>query len=134
MSFHLSRRSLSKLRGVDSDLVRVVKRAIQITAIDFAVTEGMRGKARQRWLKATGKSKTLLSKHLVGRAVDVMAAGDLDGDGDVDAQDKSITWSREFYGPIAEAMTQAAAELGVAIRWGGNFKSWYDGPHFELMP
>lgn len=133
MSFFLSKRSLSKLRGVDSRLVRVVRHAIQITEVDFAVTEGMRGKARQRWLVVQGRSRTLRSKHLVGHAVDLMAAGDLDGDGDIDAQDKSITWDREHYGKLAEAMYEAARALDVTIRWGGSFKSFYDGPHFELV-
>ncbi len=132
-NFHLSKRSFSKLRGVDSRLVRVVKHAIQISAIDFAVTEGVRDLDRQRSLVAQGKSHTLRSKHLVGHAIDVMAAGDLNNDGIIDHQDKSITWNREFYGPIADAMKQAALELSITIRWGGDFKSFYDGPHFELM-
>jgi peptidoglycan L-alanyl-D-glutamate endopeptidase CwlK len=61
-----------------------------------------------------------------------MAVGDLDRDGDVDAQDRSLTWRREWYGEIAKAMLIAAQELRVNIRWGGSFKSFYDGPHFEL--
>lgn len=120
--------------GVDLHLVSVVKRAIQITPLDFAVTEGVRDLDRQRLLMARGFSRTLRSKHIVGRAVDLMACGDLDGDGDIDAQDKAITWDREHYAKLADAMKSAAIELGVDIRWGGDFKSFFDGPHFELMP
>ena len=36
--YKLSKRSLSKLKGVHPDLVRVVKRAIEITDVDFSVT------------------------------------------------------------------------------------------------
>jgi peptidoglycan L-alanyl-D-glutamate endopeptidase CwlK len=61
-----------------------------------------------------------------------MAVGDLDRDGDVDAQDRSIAWNREFYDKIADAMKKAATELGIPIRWGGDFQGFYDGPHFEL--
>ena len=132
--FELSKRSRSKLVGVHADLVRVVEHAITITPIDFAVTEGVRGIERQRYLMSRGFSRTLKSKHLTGRAVDVMAVGDLDGDGDVDAQDRAITWDHDLYTQIADAMKHSAAALGVGVRWGGNFKSFFDGPHFELWP
>lgn len=133
-----SARSRQALLGVHPDLVLVVSRGLQYSPIDFAVTEGVRSLRRQRELVAQGWSKTLKSKHLeqadgFGHAVDVMAVGDLDGDGDVDAQDKAITWEREHYTRIAEAMKRASAELGIPIRWGGDFKSFFDGPHFELV-
>ena len=41
MTFSLSQRSLDKLAGVDQRLVNVVKRAIQITTVDFGVTCGL---------------------------------------------------------------------------------------------
>lgn len=77
------------------------------------------------------------SKHLLqtdgwAHAIDVVAVGDLNMDGVVDVQDRSITWDKEIYGRIAEAMYAAAKEFGVKIRWGGEFKSLFDGPHFEL--
>ena len=131
--FSLSARSFAKLEGVHPDLVRVVKRAIELSPIDFGVTEGLRTIERQRELVAKGFSKTLDSKHLTGRAVDLIAAGDLDLDGDIDAQDKSLTWSPAIYGTLNVAMMQAATELGVKIRWGGSFKGWFDGVHWELI-
>lgn len=132
--YSLSDRSLLKLEGVDSELVAVVKRAIELTEVDFAVTEGLRSMDRQHLLVMRGYSQTLRSKHLVGKAVDVMAVGDLNNDGIVDHQDKSITWNREHYGKIAEAFHEAARKIGVTVRWGGDFKTFYDGPHFELYP
>ncbi len=42
MSFKLSQRSLNKMRGVEDDLVNVVKRAIELTKIDFGVIYGLR--------------------------------------------------------------------------------------------
>lgn len=126
-----------KLLGVHSDLVLVVSRAMLYTEVDFTVTEGLRSYARQVKLRATGKSQTLRSKHLkrngFAHAVDVMAVGDLNDDGVTDHQDKSITWNRVHYWCIAAAMKRAAAELGIHIRWGGHFKSFFDGPHFELL-
>lgn len=73
MAFRLSSRSLARLDGVHPDLIRVVKRAIQITPVDFGITEGLRTKERQKELVAKGASRTLKSRHLTGHAVDVVA-------------------------------------------------------------
>lgn len=121
MMFKLSKSSLDKLKGVDEELVAVVKRAIELTEVDFGITEGVRNIERQRQLVNDGKSQTMKSKHLIGRAVDVVAY--VDG---------KVSWNKEHYYTIAEAFKQAAEELNVAIRWGGDFKSFFDGPHFEL--
>lgn len=141
--FRLSVRSLQRLAGVHPDLVRVVVLGLQYSPHDFAVSEGLRMMGRQRELVAKGFSKTLRSKHLVqpdgwAHAVDVVAVGDLDRDGDVDAQDRALTWDRGVYTQIAAGVLQAADALGVAVRWGGEFKTrdgrpWFDGPHFELV-
>lgn len=122
MTFKLSQRSLDKLQGVDKRLVAVVNRAIELTEVDFGITEGLRTKERQEQLVAEGKSQTLNSKHLRGMAVDVVAY--VDG---------KVSWDKQHYQKIAEAFKQAADELNVSIRWGGNFKSFFDGPHFELI-
>ena len=136
--FRLGSVSLRRLRGVHPDLIRVVALGLEYSPYDFTVTEGLRELERQRQLVAKGFSKTLHSKHLVqpdgyGHAVDVMAVGDLDKDGDADAQDKALTWKPELYRDIANAMKRAASELEIQIRWGGDFKSFFDGPHFELV-
>ena len=71
--FVLSRLSLSRLEGVHPDLVKVVKRAIEITEVDFRVSEGLRTKARQAELVKLGASQTQNSRHLTGHAVDLVA-------------------------------------------------------------
>jgi uncharacterized protein YcbK (DUF882 family) len=73
MAYRLSKRSLDRLQGVRPELVDVVKRAIEITKVDFAVTEGVRTVARQKELVAKGASQTMESKHIEGRAVDLVA-------------------------------------------------------------
>ena len=150
MSFSLSTRSLDKLDGVEPELVSVVKRAIALTKIDFGVVYGMRTKEEQEKLFAAGKSQTMKSKHLVGRAVDLMAY--VDGKG---------CWELNVYDDLCDAMKAAAEELGIAIKWGaawseGDIRTYpgtsedammkyidlrrsqsrrpfIDGPHFELM-
>jgi peptidoglycan L-alanyl-D-glutamate endopeptidase CwlK len=105
--FNLSSKSLDKLVGVDPSLVKVVKRAIQITTIDFAVIEGVRSIERQKELVAKGASQTLASKHIEGKAVDLLAY--IDGRG---------SWELALYDNIADAMKVAAIECSVPIRWG----------------
>lgn len=122
MSFILSQKSLDKLKGVDEDLVRVVKRAIELTPIDFKVLEGIRTLERQKEIVEAGFSQTMKSKHLIGRAVDLGAL-----------QDGKITWDKQPYVDISKAVKQAANELNISIRWGGDFKSFFDGPHYELI-
>jgi peptidoglycan L-alanyl-D-glutamate endopeptidase CwlK len=119
--FTLSKKSLSRLEGVHDDLVRVVKRAIEITQIDFTVLEGVRSIARQEQLVKSGASQTMRSRHITGHAVDLGAW-----------VDNQVDWSWPLYHKIAAAMKEAAKELNVAIVWGGDWRTFKDGPHFEL--
>lgn len=118
--FKLSRRSLDRLAGVHPDLVAVVKRAIEITLVDFVVLEGLRSQARQAELVKAGSSQTMKSRHLTGHAVDLGAY--VNG---------SVRWDWPLYDKIALAMKAAALELQVAIEWGGDWKM-KDGPHWQL--
>ena len=70
MSYKLSQRSLDRLEGVEDSLVVVVKRAIELTKVDFGVTEGLRSIETQKRYVELKKSKTMQSKHLDGRAVE----------------------------------------------------------------
>jgi len=119
MSYKLGTRSLQSLSGVHPDMVAVVKRAIEITEVDFTVIEGIRNINRQRELYKAGKSTTMNSRHITGHAVDMVPWP-------VDWEDL------ERFETMAEAMKSAAEELEVPIVWGGDWKSFYDAPHFEL--
>ena len=149
MPFKLSASSLKKLEGVDPKLADVVKRAIEITKVDFGVTEGVRTLATQKKYVATGKSQTMNSKHLTGDAVDLVAY-----------VGSKISWEEKLYDDLADAMKQAAKEKGVKLRWGAAWhidditkfngtmeeatiqyidlrrsqgkRPFIDGPHFEL--
>ena len=119
--FTLSPRSYKRLEGVHPDLVRVVERAIAITEVDFVVLEGLRTKERQAQLVKAGASRTMNSRHITGHAVDLGAwVG------------KEVRWDWPLYAKIATAMKQSAIELNALIVWGGDWRTFKDGPHFEL--
>ena len=119
MSYKLGTRSLQSLSGVHPDMVAVVKKAIEITGVDFTVIEGIRNINRQRELFKAGKSTTMNSRHITGHAVDMVPWP-------VDWEDL------ERFEVMSEAMKAAAEELEIPIVWGGDWKSFYDAPHFEL--
>ena len=126
MAFKFSKRSLKKMAKVHPDLVAVAKLAINITAVDFGVTEGHRTLDRQKQLKAAGASRTLKSRHLIqpdgyAHALDVVAY--LNG---------RVNWSWPLYTQIAKAFKTAAKKKKVRITWGGDWKSFRDGPHFQI--
>lgn len=132
--YKLGNTSMARLVGVDETLVNVVKRAIQITEQDFTVIEGVRSLSRQRELYAQGRTSpgkivtwTLKSKHIMGKAVDLVPY--------------PLDWNDlEKFDKIKHAMFRAAAEQGVNLRWGADWnsngtpreKGEYDSPHFEI--
>ena len=124
--FSLGPRSKMRLNGVHPDLVKVVERAIQITTVDFTVLEGVRTPERQKILVESGASQTLNSRHIpgadgLGKAVDLGAW-----------VDDQVDWSWPLYSKIADAMKEAAKQVNVPIEWGGDWKTFKDGPHFQL--
>jgi len=148
--FKLSTRSMSRLEGINPDLIRVVTEAIKSTKVDFGVTCGMRTVEEQEKLVASGASQTMKSKHLEGRAVDLVAY-----------VGSNITWQLNMYDDLADAMGDAACKLEVPIKWGaawtigdiGDFtgtmedamneyvdlrrsqgrRPFIDAPHFEMI-
>lgn len=127
MSFELNARDLSRLEGVHPDLVRVIKRAAQISPIEFRVLEGLRTRERQAQLVKQGASRTMASRHLTGHAVDIAPYVDEDGDGD-----REITWHAGHYDRLAPYVKEAAAQERVKITWGGGWRTFPDKPHWEL--
>lgn len=121
MSIILGARSLGRLEGVHPDLVRIVKKAAAMSNLDFTVLEGVRTLERQRQLVAEGASKTLKSRHLTGHAVDLapMIGG-------------KISWDWPLYNRLAKIVKAAAAEEKLPLTWGGDWRTFKDGPHWEL--
>ena len=121
MSITLGPRSISRLQDVHPDLVRVVKRAALASDLDFTVLEGRRTLERQKTLVKNGASQTLNSRHLTGHAVDL--APMLGG---------TVSWDWPLYHRLAKIVKAAAAAEGVPVTWGGDWRTFKDGPHWEL--
>lgn len=121
MSIVLGQRSLSRLEGVHPDLVRVVKKAAAMSPLDFTVLEGLRTLDRQRQLMASGATRTMNSRHLTGHAVDIapMIGG-------------TVRWDWPLYHQLAAVVKDAAKAENVPIQWGGDWRTFKDGPHWEL--
>ena len=100
MAFKLSRRSLDRLEGIDDRLQAVVKMAITLTDTDFGVVQGMRTLDEQKELVAKGASKTLKSKHLEGKAFDIMAY-----------VNSRASWELNLYDNLADAIKEAAIQF-----------------------
>ena len=150
MTYKLSTKSQERLIGVETELKEIVYEAIKVTKVDFGVIEGLRTEEKQKQLVESGASQTMKSKHLEGRAVDLMAY--IGGRG---------SWELSVYDEIADAMKEAAIKVDVAVRWGAawtvtDIREWegtmedamnsyidtrrsqgrrpfIDAPHFELM-
>lgn len=121
MGFKLSNRSIERIETLHPDLEKVVRRAIELTEVDFTVLEGLRTLTRQKELFEMGATTTLRSRHLTGHAVDLGAwVGN------------EIRWDWPLYYKIADAMKAAAEELNVDLQWGGDWTTFKDGPHFQL--
>ncbi|PNM24255.1 peptidase M15 [Yersinia enterocolitica] len=131
-NFRFSQRSEGNLKGVNADLVKVVRRALELSTVDFIVIEGIRTVARQQQLYAQGRTTegkivtwTMKSKHIDGNAVDLLPVTGWD--------------NLASFKAVSKAIFQAASELGVKITWGADWngngiqeKGETDSPHFEI--
>lgn len=126
--FVLSERSMRSLARVHPDLVRVVKRAAEISDVPFEVIEGARTVAQQRVNIRKGVSKTMNSRHIIAANGYAHA---------VDIALRARTSEAMFSAPairakIAPVMKRAARELGIPVEWGGDWKGGWDTPHWQL--
>ena len=119
--FSFSKASLDKMNEVNSKLVILMKEAIKNSPYDFKITEGLRTVERQKELVKTGKSKTMNSYHLKGKAVDIAVL-----------IDNKVTWDFKYYKEVANHIKEIAKKLGYIITWGGDWKTFKDGPHFQI--
>lgn len=121
IGYSFSKRSRDRMAGVHPDLLEVMNHAIKISHIDFTVLEGVRSIERQRELYEAGASSTMNSRHLTGHAIDIapLVGG-------------KVSWDWPMYHELAEVIKAAAKHRSIPIEWGGDWKSFPDGPHWQL--
>lgn len=127
----LDQKSLQRLRDVHPLLALVIQRTARdwdaSTGLSFIVTCGARTLAEQKRLLAAKATTTLRSRHIpsgnppYSHAVDL--AVKLNG---------TLKWDWPLYAELAKRVKNAAARERVNIEWGGDWKSFKDGPHFQL--
>lgn len=117
----LGNKSRKKLETCDKKLQEILETAIEI--MDFSVLCGHRGEEEQNEYYHTGRSKVKYpnSKHnkSPSKAVDIAPWP-------IDWEDKA-----RFH-ELAGVIKAVAHEKGIKIKWGGDFKGFFDGPHYEL--
>jgi len=124
MTHCFSKRSLGNLEGVHEDLKAVCEKAIELSEqfdIDFIITDGCRTIEEQKAFVAGGQSRTMHSRHLGGFAVDTVAL--VRG---------RVSYEIEDMQKVADCFKRAAQKLRIPIKWGGDWKTFKDTPHFEL--
>lgn len=136
--FYFSNKSKEKLRTVNGKLCEVCKRTLSYGVMDFTIIEGVRSRAKQDRLYELGNSKVRWpdSKHNVKEENDLARAVDL-----APFVNGKVSWKIEHCLVLAGLVLGAGKELGVDIRWGGNWDmdgevmtdQWFDDlGHFEL--
>lgn len=125
----LNTASVNRLKKVHPDLVRVVQRAAALTApsFGFVITCGIRTVEEQRKLVQAGASRTMRSRHLPGKTIGLSHAVDF-----AVTLNGKVKWDWPLYAQLAVLVKQAAREVKVPIEWGGDWKGFRDGPHFQL--
>lgn len=131
--------SLERMEGLHPDLRKGLNIAIQLTPFPFRVIEGPRTLERQRQLVKIGASKTLRSRHIpkvpkgytkpYAHAFDAVPLVDLDKDGKIETSEM-FHWP--LYHRMAPFIKQAFKDAEVPIEWGGDWRSFRDGPHWQL--
>jgi len=127
LNFKFSKSSINKLNTVDKRLQLLANEVLEISPYDFAITEGLRTleKQQEHFKKGVSKCDGIKnkSKHQEGKAIDIM----------VYDENSKGTWEERYYREVANIFKQKARELNINIRWGGDWKSFKDCPHFELV-
>ena len=130
MMFKLSKRSIGRLQNVNSLLIVIVADGIKDSPFDFGIPQhgGKRTADEQNLLfkqipkvtNADGFDKR--SYHQSGNAFDIFAY--VDG---------KASWETKYLEPIARHLQSVAKEkYKIDLKWGGDFRSFKDMPHFQI--
>jgi hypothetical protein len=138
--YKFSEKSKARLAECHPDLQKLFNTIIKY--INIGITCGKRTMEEQKILVAQKKSKTLNSRHIskkdkgqgdeeFSRAVDIVWYDNYTG---------KYCWSPTIYRVIGPAIVQVAKDMGIELRWGGdwdqdgdmNDQTFMDLVHFEV--
>ncbi len=126
--YKLSKRSYSRLNGIESILIGILTDAIKDSPYDFGIPSsgGFRSAVDQRELFNKGASKcdgyNKRSRHQTGTAFDIY--GYVDG---------KATWDEVVLTEIALHLVRVAKEsYDIDLDWGGNWSTFRDMPHYQI--
>ena len=146
----LSDASIEKMKGVHPKLIELMKKAISNSPYDFKIVQGLRTAAYQNELYQQGRTRpgkivTKLdgynkkSNHQAksdgyGHAVDIAVCGQYDQNGNyVKYTTDAEMFDNKKLVEISRHVKAVAKEMGMEIEWGGDWKTLYDTPHYELV-
>jgi len=102
-------------RGLQESAIEFINEARTVGELPAIITSSSRTVAEQRRLVQAGRSTTMNSYHLQGRAFDI----DMYGWNRNDVPE----WVWQYIGPLGEA---------YGFRWGGRWATFRDVGHFEF--
>lgn len=126
--YKFSKKSLEKINNFKfhPKLRQLLNEAIKTSPIDFTVIETVRTIEQQKIYVAKGTSKTMKSRHIPS----VNKSGLCEA---FDIAPYPINWKdiKRFI-LLSQHIKNTAKKLGISIFWGGDFKTFFDAPHYEL--
>ena len=146
----LSDASIEKMKGVHPKLIELMKKAIGDSPYDFKIVQGLRTAEYQNSLYQQGRTKpgkivtkldgySRKSNHQAkadgyGHAVDIAVCGHYDQNGNyVKYTTDAEMFDNKKLVEISRHVKAVAKEMGMEIVWGGDWKTLYDTPHYELV-
>ncbi len=146
----LSDASIEKMKGVHPKLIELMKKAIGDSPYDFKIVQGLRTAEYQNSLYQQGRTKSgkivtkldgynRKSNHQAksdgyGHAVDIAVCGQYDQNGNyVKCTTDAEMFDNKKLVEISKHIKAVAKDMGLEIVWGGDWKTLYDTPHYELV-
>lgn len=134
--FKFGNTSEKKLKLTNNTLELIARKVLSRSVIDFGITHSYRTLEEQNELfkkgasKIDGINKKSMHNYNPSNAIDIVCY--VDG---------KVTWEKDYYVFVAGMFIFAAKEMGVEIRWGGNFdmdndileQDFNDLCHFEII-
>lgn len=143
MAYKFGKKSQERLATCDKVLAQVLERAILRSPVDFGTTEGHRSFEKQLEHFKSGRSRIDPRDHEQAKAAKHLRSPSHAVDIYIHVPgEPGLAYDREHLACVAGVILATAADMGVEMRWGGNWdrdgeiltdQDFDDMPHFELV-